>query len=409
MSPVRRGLLSDLFEGVVAKRLTLVETVTTKSNQHEFQGTKPFRALFGDATRRGIPTRFIRFGDDGETSNDDGFISWSNVREGKPRAPEYHCYYSGNAVTNAMQIGETLFLALQRDGKALAIITPPESTTESQLVWLFGLTDQSVSGIEFRNIAVEQPRELNLSARYILDELGIELEDQDAAFDSLIDRFGVEFPTTRVFSELARTSLQKEVDARDNPDAVLMAWLEREEILFRRLERRVVAERLKAGFISHGGDANVEDFIAFSLSVQNRRKARAGQSLELHLEALFHANGIRFARGAETENKNKPDFLFPGASEYRDEAFPAARLTMLGAKSTLKDRWRQVLSEAKRITHKHLVTLEPGISEAQTNQMQAENLQLVVPVKIHETFRAGQRAWLMKVTDFVELAKARQD
>ncbi len=104
-------------------------------------------------------------------------------------------------------------------------------------------------------------------------------------------------------------------------------------------------------------------------------QGRAGQSLELHLEALFSAHGIRFARGAETENRNKPDFLFPGAAEYHDETFPVARLTMLGAKSTLKDRWRQVLSEARRIEHKHLVTLEPGISEAQTNQMQAEKLQ----------------------------------
>jgi hypothetical protein len=121
-----------------------------------------------------------------------------------------------------------------------------------------------------------------------------------------------------------------------------------------------------------------------------------------------HAHGIRFARGAETENKNKPDFLFPGASEYRDEAFPAAQLTMLGAKSTLKDRWRQVLSEARRIPNKHLVTLEPGISEAQINQMQAESLQLVVPAKIHETFREAQRVWLMDVSDFVRLALSRQ-
>ncbi len=392
----------------MAKRLTLVETVTERSNQHEFQGTKPLRALFGDATRRGIPTRFIRFTTDGDTVSEDGFISWSNVREGKPRAAEYHCYYNGNAVTNAMQVGETLFLALRSDGTALAIITPPDSTTQSQLVWLFGLTDAAVSGIEFRDIAHEQPKELGLAARYVLDELGIVIEDEGADLDGLIEKFGVEFPTTRVFSELARSSLGQEIDARDNPDAVLMAWLEREELLFRRLERRVVAERLKGGFISAGGEANVEDFIAFSLSVQNRRKARAGQSLELHLEALFSAHGIRFARGAETENRNKPDFLFPGAAEYHDETFPVARLTMLGAKSTLKDRWRQVLSEARRIEHKHLVTLEPGISEAQTNQMQAEKLQLVVPERIHETFRAGQRTWLMRVTDFVELVKERQ-
>src|SRR5690606_2121160 len=121
---------------------------------------------------------------------------------------------------------------------------------------------------------------------------------------------------------------------------------------------------------------DVDGFLSFSLSVQNRRKSRAGQSLENHLEALFGVSGIRFARGAVTENRNKPDFLFPGAAEYHDPMFPAARLTMLASKSTLKDRWRQVLPEAQRIPDKHLFTLEPGISENQTTQMQAERLQL---------------------------------
>ena len=31
-----------------AKRLTLVETITEKSNQHEFQGTRPLRRLLGE-------------------------------------------------------------------------------------------------------------------------------------------------------------------------------------------------------------------------------------------------------------------------------------------------------------------------------------------------------------------------
>src|SRR3546814_4083496 len=78
---------------------------------------------------------------------------------------------------------------------------------------------------------------------------------------------------------------------------------------------------------------------------------------------LFTALGVQYARGAETENKNKPDFLFPGPQAYHDDLFPRERLTMLGAKSTLKDRWRQVLSEAEKINEKHLLTLSPGISE----------------------------------------------
>ena len=187
-----------------------------------------------------------------------------------------------------------------------------------------------------------------------------------------------------------------------------MAWVEQEELLFRRLERRIVAERLKAGFNSDDEAVDVDGFMDFSLSVQNRRKARAGQSLENHLEELFKARSIRHQRGVETENKNKPDFIFPGQAEYKDDTFPTASLTMLGAKSTLKDRWRQVLAEARRIENKHLVTLEPGISEQQTTQMQAEKLQLIVPASIQATYRQRQRDWLLKLEDFVKLVESRQ-
>jgi hypothetical protein len=80
---------------------------------------------------------------------------------------------------------------------------------------------------------------------------------------------------------------------------------------------------------------------------------------------------VRYVRGAETENRYKPDFLFPGIAEYKDTSFDDARLTLLGAKSTLKDRWRQVLAEANRINDKHLLTLEPRISENQTEEQSA--------------------------------------
>ena len=81
---------------------------------------------------------------------------------------------------------------------------------------------------------------------------------------------------------------------------------------------------------------------------------------------------------------------------------------MLGSKSTLKDRWRQVMSEAVRIRKKHLLTLEPGISENQTNEMQVKELQLVLPQKLHATFRTSQQAWLMNVGEFISLVRGRQ-
>src|SRR3546814_12473107 len=98
----------------------------------------------------------------------------------------------------------------------------------------------------------------------------------------MLAKFGNAFPQTKVFAEYARSTLG-DVDCRDDPDQALMAWMEREEILFRTLERHLVKERLEQGFSAE----RIEEFIAFSLSVQNRRKSRVGYSLEHHMEVVF--------------------------------------------------------------------------------------------------------------------------
>lgn len=64
--------------------------------------------------------------------------------------------------------------------------------------------------------------------------------------------------------------------------------------------------------------------------------------------------------------------------------------------------------EAQRIENKHLLTLEPGISENQTDEMKSKKLQMVLPAAIHESYRPPQRAWLMNVVSFVELVVSRQ-
>ena len=195
----------------------------------------------------------------------------------------------------------------------------------------------------------------------------------------------------------------KRISSLDGSDAVLMAWMEKEEALFRILERHLVAERLR-----HGFGEDVDAFINFSLSVQNRRKSRVGHALENHLEQVFREHAVTCSRGKMTENRAKPDFIFPGISQYHDPVFPAVRLSMLGVKSTCKDRWRQVLSEARRIEKKHLFTLEPGISENQTTEMTENRLTLVLPKSLHDSYRPAQQAGLMQLGQFIELAIERQ-
>ncbi len=218
----------------------------------------------------------------------------------------------------------------------------------------------------------------------------------------MLKKFKGGFPTTREFSEYARSTL-KDINLQDGQDDVLMVWMEREEILFRTLERYLIGDRLTKGF-----NNDVDSFISFSLSVQNRRKSRVGLALENHLELIFKESQIRHSRTAITEKRSKPDFIFPGIAEYRDQAFNPLELTMLGVKSSCKDRWRQVLCEADRIEKKHLLSLEAAISSNQTNEMQAKNLQLVLPRSLHSTYTEKQRLWLMDVSSFIELVRQRQ-
>lgn len=404
---MQKGLLTKHFKGVAVKRLTAVETDPSTSNQHEFNGGVELKKIFG-ADKATYPTRFIWLGDEQEAISEDGFITWYDAREAHPKRSEFRLFYSTTAVMPGLaKEGDTLFVCVRTEGTTLIIVTPPGSDVESQLAWLFDLPEQPKLSFQAQKINSSDDRKSDFAVRYIFDELGIEAEESETdAFDELLMQFGSTFPSTKVFSAFARSTLP-DISALDNSDDALLEWMQREEFLFKRLERHIVGERLRAGFVSKG-EADVDGFMHFSLSVQNRRKARAGAALENHLGHIFSMRKIQVDQGCITENKNRPDFLFPGCVAYSDPNFPAGSLTMLGAKSSLKDRWRQVLSEAQRISTKHLITLSPGISLNQTNEMQTKLLQLVVPAKLHDTYQPIQRSWLMSLTQFIDLVAKKQ-
>ncbi|MCW3846436.1 type II restriction endonuclease [Sphingomonas sp. LB-2] len=405
---MKKGFLSDYFDGVAVKRLTDVEADPAVSNQHEFGTTRAMREFLG-AEYRKFDTTYVWFGGEQEGVPDYGSATMYDSRANQPhRAAEWRVYYDSNSVTALMEPGDTLFIAKRSRANALLIIIARQGCTiEHQLLWLFGIDSQPTFEFQAKPFENSNDAEIDFTARFILDELGIEFEDPNAnTLDEIIKPFGLNWPKTAPFSKLARQTLP-EVDAVANPDLALMAWLDHEEAMFRRLERKIVGKRLEAGFMENG-EADVDGFIKFSLGVQNRRKSRMGHSFENQLAALFEANGLLFSRQAVTELGNKPDFLFPGQAAYSDPDFPENLLTMLAAKSVCKERWRQILPEAARVKQKYLVTIETGISEAQTSQMQANGVQLVVPVSLHGSYTVLQRTWLLPVGEFLKTAAAKQ-
>lgn len=301
---------------------------------------------------------------------------------------------------------DLLVIAKRRDGGMLVIVAENGSSAANQIEWLFGLSGDMLPGFSVRAELENDQDRIGFTATFILESIGVVVEPPEATWlDVMLSRFGGTFPKTLELSGFARETLP-DVDPREDPDAALIGWMEREEILFRTLERYLIGERLSQGF--GGMEADVDGFMSFSLSVQNRRKSRVGLAFENHLSHLFGSLGIRHSRAAVTERRSKPDFLFPGVAEYHDPAFDPVRLTMLGVKSTCKDRWRQILPEADRISPKHLMTLEAGISGNQMDEMRSQGVQLVLPRALHETYSTSQRGWLQDVRGFADLVAAQQ-
>lgn len=403
---MKRGHLSEYFVGVGVKILSAVDANPARSHQHEIGTTAEMRRLLG-SEKRSFVTRYLWLGGEQESISATGVATHYDTREKQPhRSPEWRLYYDANAVTEAMNTGETLFLAKRPDESLLFIVTPSDSPLRNQLLWLFGFTVQPTLRFLAKEIS-DEGSDLDFVSRRILDEIGVEFEDPNAnTLDSIIERFGTIFPSTAEFSALARLTLP-DVDAREDADVALMAWLNQEEAMFRRLEHRVMSDRLSEGF-ARGKEIDVDGFIGFSLSVQNRRKSRMGLSFENHLGAVFAAHTLQFERQALTEHKNKADFIFPSSAAYHDLSWSTDNLIMLAAKTSCKDRWRQVLAEADRVQRKHLITLEPAISNAQTTQMRAADIQLIIPRELHNSYTLDQRSWMWTLGEFVSYAKERE-
>lgn len=397
--------LADVFTSAAFKYLTAVDA-SPVSNQHEIGGL--VKAGIGvnlgtpdDGSQRKIAATLVYLSEEeGEPLIAEDTVTWYDTRYQDPtRAPEWRLYYKSNDVSNRFEPGDFFMIAATHEGTLLMIFCPPGSEYEEQIRTLFGVRDTETNKKGLTGVQVGRPG-FALPVRLMFARYGIEIgSDGTDYLELILDRFGATFPKTKDFSKFAR-DLTRDISPIDTPDTALIEWMETEESAFRQLEKHIVQQRLREGFGENGED--VDEFVRFSLSVQNRRKSRSGHAFENHIETILLANGIQFDRGAKTEGRQKPDFLIPGSTCYSDTNFPGEKLRILGAKTTCKDRWRQVLAEAKRIPRKHLITMEPAISEAQTLQMEELQLQLVVPEAIQASYQPAQAEWLMSFRDFID-------
>jgi len=243
----------------------------------------------------------------------------------------------------------------------------------------------------------------------IIEKSNAKLEIQEQqAIDEFLKLTKGNFPSSEEMSNQAR-SIWNRLHARENAPGVnadrkIVDWTEEEFKLFRALEHANYEELISKGF------ANVDDFIAIANEVLNRRKSRAGKSLEHHLAALFDENKLQYTAQAITEGNKRPDFIFPSESAYHDMSFSVDGLISLAAKTTCKDRWRQVINESDRLRDrtKYLCTLQQGVSEQQMDEMTIENVTLVVPSAYIRSFPHDKQGCIWTIDRFIEFVKSKE-
>tara|TARA_R110002111_G_scaffold120276_2_gene183380 strand:+ start:1894 stop:3066 length:1173 start_codon:yes stop_codon:yes gene_type:complete len=208
-------------------------------------------------------------------------------------------------------------------------------------------------------------------------------ESKNTCLTKLFSEFAgslFEFPSTREFSEQAAVAYRSCVKnfAALTQDDKLLELRDIEYALF-----RVVEQHLCAGLISEAVK-DIDQFLTLASSMLNRRKCRAGASLEHHFEKILNDAGIPFDSQCR-RIRGRPDIIIPSEEAYLNPSYPRGKLCVLGVKTTCKDRWRQVLDEAPGVDNRYIVTLQPSISSKQATAMYESGVSLIVPKKLQKT------------------------
>ena len=115
----------------------------------------------------------------------------------------------------------------------------------------------------------------------------------------------------------------------------------------------------------------------FYKSISQSRASRAGGSLQNHIAYILHTLNYPFE--VQKIVNGKPDFILPSVALYHKTPGECILLT---AKRTLRERWRQIITEGFRSPQYFLVTIDEKQSLDSLKEMAGHRIYLVVPERI---------------------------
>jgi hypothetical protein len=204
-----------------------------------------------------------------------------------------------------------------------------------------------------------------------------------------------------VAQSLVRATHGAGLSADDQLDFALAAETE----LFHAINDELGERRLASLVAAKAGFAAIAAYVA---GTKQSAKTRRGTSLQNHFKAVLDEARIPYRPQCSTESGETPDFVVPGHEQYHDPTYPASRLRMVACKSTSKERWRQVLNEARRIQEKYLLTLDSALSDDTVTAMNDAKVRPFLPRSVLDSSYATRpcRAQLRTVAELVAELRA---
>lgn len=123
---------------------------------------------------------------------------------------------------------------------------------------------------------------------------------------------------------------------------------------------------------------NIAEIDRLMLSASQQRKSRAGYSFEHHIEAVLTAGNLPFAKQVVMDAKKRPDFVLPSLRQLKRPKHESPPGIILSAKTTLRERWKQVQREMAG-SELFLATVDESIAANAIEDMAALGIVLVVP------------------------------
>jgi hypothetical protein len=303
------------------------------------------------------------------------------------------CHLTGVPKDEFAGIGPASFILMARQNEteppvfSCLVVDSSETEACDYLEILFEIGPDFEAGI-FSGIVVKEE---------VLEDLASQIIKAISAGSIADFVAGCVFPTTLQLAQEAQTAyLAKSGLASLNPfilpspgDALMHISREMELHLYKQYHTRFYAARLSelltAGETKPTFEYAIRKLVAgfeqiykeVMLSSVQRLKSRSGYSFEHHVQRMLTDGKVPFDAQKFTGNQ-RPDFILPSKKLFAKKERTRDEVFILSLKTVLRERWKQVLKEAKTCDV-FLATIDDKVAAEAIADMRDDGIYLVVP------------------------------